>query len=101
MGMLGTSLTFTEYRGTYNGYTLKSPFPEYEVGHEYLLFIGIAPDGETNIAISQGSAELFSTETDDFNMSDSATLVPLFNADIFKGLDSIDDVRDEIQSAVE
>ena len=100
-GELGETLTITEKGGTYNGYTLDTGFPKYEAGCDYLLFIKIAPDGETNIICHQGSAELLSTGINDFNSADSATIVPLFNADIFKGLDSIDDVRDAIHCAVD
>ncbi len=80
-GAVADTLTITEYRGTYDGYTALSQFPEYEPGREYLLCIAVAPDGETNIVMHQGSVDI----TDGF--------VPLFNEWIFEGLSSVADVK--------
>ncbi len=85
-GAVADSLTITEYRGTYDGYTALSQFPEYEVGRDYLLCIGVAPDGETNIVMHQGSVDI----TDGF--------VPLFNEWIFEGMDDLADVQAVIES---
>lgn len=83
-GSLGDSLTILEYRGTYNGYTLENSFPTYEEGHEYILFIKQAPDGETNIIMHQGSIEVTHESFTRSGVND--TFYPLFNEDIFKDI---------------
>ncbi len=88
---LGDSITVTEYRGTYNGYTLENSFPSYEVGHEYILFIKQAPDGETNIIMHQGSAELTT-------QARSNDITPLFNADIFENINTVSDLISAVKS---
>lgn len=88
---LGDSITVTEYRGTYNGYTLENSFPSYEVGHEYILFIKQAPDGETNIIMHQGSVELTS-------QARSENITPLFNTAIFESISTIPDLISAVDS---
>lgn len=58
IGIEDDTLTLTLYAGIYGEYMLTNQYPTYELGHTYLLFIGQAPDGETNIAICHGSVEI-------------------------------------------
>ncbi len=85
------TITITEYCGTYDGYTVKSGFPTYEEGQSYLLFIAVAPDGETNIVMHQGSVALSTTEGQD-------GFVPLLNEKIYSGFSSVADVKKAIQN---
>ncbi len=88
------SLTVLLSKGVYNGYELKNDFPEYEVGHTYLLFISEAPDVTTNIINHQGSVEL-STGTSRNSVSNTS-LTPLFNERIFDDFTSISDICDKL-----
>ena len=64
-----------------------------EAGHDYLLFVAIAPDGETNIVISQGTAELVASGTAGIE------IVPLENPYIYENLHSLSDVASAIAAA--
>lgn len=58
IGIEDDTLTILLYDGIYGEYMLTHQYPNYELGHTYLLFIGQAPDGETNIVIPHGSVEI-------------------------------------------
>lgn len=93
--LLGNSLTVLEYRGTYNGYTLENNFPTYEEGHEYILFIKQAPDGETNIIMHQGSIDI--TPESSARSAGDVTFSPMFNEDIFDDIDTAADLIETIE----
>lgn len=92
-------LTVIEYRGTYNGYTLENSFPTYEKGHEYILFIKQAPDGETNIIMHQGSVEVSETSSSSFgaNSERDSAVSPMFNEYIFEGFDTVSDIAEAVE----
>lgn len=96
---LSDSLTVIEYRGTYNGYTLENCFPTYEEGHEYILFIRQAPDGETNIIMHQGSVEVSHTSFSIFGIGSETdcAISPMFNKDIFENLDTVSDIAKAVE----
>ena len=66
-----------------------------EAGHDYLLFVAIAPDGETNIIISQGTAELIASGA----ASGEIEIVPLENPYIYENLHSLSDVASAVAAA--
>lgn len=103
-GELGDTLTLTEKGGTYQGYTLKTDFLNYEVGSHYLMFISIAPDGITNISC-QGSAELVLPEAGNFNMADTITasseaisFSPMIPTAVFDSFDNFADVVTSVEN---
>lgn len=92
-GSLGDSLTVLEYRGTVQGCTLTNSYPVYEENHRYLLFIAIAPDGETNLIIGQASVEI---PANDGKNADSFT--PLFSNTAFDAYDSLSALTAAVRS---
>lgn len=103
-GELGDTLTLTEKGGTYQGYTLKTDFLNYEVGAHYLMFISIAPDGMTNISC-QGSAELVLPEDGNFNIandmtasSEAISFNPIIPTAVFDDFDNFSDVVTSIEN---
>ena len=99
-GTLGDTLTVLEYRGTVNGCTLTNPFPDYEEGHRYLLFIAIAPDGETNIIIGQASVELPADDASAFSLpaDESDSFTPMFQNHAFDDYDSLSELTDAVRA---
>lgn len=91
-GKLEDTLTVLEYRGTYGDYTLTNDYPQYEVGHSYLLFIGEMPDGTTNIIYHQASVELLADAAAPAQAAGEASrnFIPLFNTAIYADLPSAD-----------
>lgn len=101
-GELGETLILTEKGGTYNGYTLITDFLNYEVDHIYLMFIGIAPDGVTNIC-SQGSAELFIPEDNKLYLEsnpESISFRPIIPTAVYDNLESLADITVQIENAL-
>lgn len=101
-GILDDTLTVLEYRGTYGDYTLTNDYPQYEVGHSYLLFIGEMPDGTTNVIFHQASVELSSNEASLMQTtgSPSPDFTPLLNTEIYADMSSADAMLDTLSQTI-
>lgn len=97
----GDTLRILQYYGVYDGCRLESSHPVLEAGHDYLLFVAIAPDGETNIVISQGTAELIASGTSSLSAAASGEIeiVPLENPYIYENLHSLSDIASAVAAA--
>lgn len=98
-GSLGETLTITEKQGSVGKYTLESVFPAYEEGHEYLLFIAQAPDGETNIVIGQGSVELYRDERT--GTAGYSYFVPMMNEEIYSPFSTVEEIEEAIHKYID
>lgn len=111
IGMEDNTLTLTLYAGIYGEYMLTNQYPTYELGHTYLLFIGQAPDGETNIAICHGSVEIDLPEEMplDANEADALAIAtgegtsftPMFYGSSFDNMDSVTALFEAVEEEVE
>ncbi len=94
----GDSLTLTLNYGVYDGYELCSDLPlVYGEGKRYLMAISIAPDGVTLLPLVQGCAELTSSNA----RSGETEVRPLFNEQIFAGIETLDEAAEAIREAAE
>lgn len=98
------TMTIILSEGIYNGYELRKNYPEYEKDHTYLLYIQIAPDGETNMIMHQGSVELGTMTASEGNLQEDRTIAneftPLFNERIYRDFTSIEQVTQCITTYV-
>lgn len=110
IGIEDETLTILLYQGIYGEYMLTDPYPTYELGHTYLLFIGQAPDGETNIVIPHGSVEIDLPKTmppdaEDSDivalaMGEGTSYTPMFYGSSFDDMDSAAELFAAVEAAV-
>lgn len=111
IGIENDTLTILLYQGIYGEYMLTDPYPTYELGHTYLLFIGQAPDGETNIVIPHGSVEIDLPEAMPLDANEAEALAiatgegtsftHMFYGSSFDGMDSVAELFDAVEAEVE
>lgn len=111
IGIEDDTLTILLYDGIYGEYMLTHQYPNYELGHTYLLFIGQAPDGETNIVIPHGSVEIDLPEAIPLDAEDSdivalamgegTSFTPLFTSYPFQDANSTEALFQAVVDEIE
>lgn len=111
IGIVDDTLMILLYQGIYGEYMLTNQYPTYEEGHTYLLFIGQAPDGETNIVIAHGSVEIDLPEAMPLDANETEALAiatgegtsftHMFYGSSFDGMDSVTELFEAVEAEVE